>query len=87
MDEIDIWALTIIITVVGLIAFNAYIQKEDEEKSSAIESLKNIGEDISESVKKDKSNIFTVLFVSIVPLGIIGGTVLAVKAILDKLVS
>ena len=85
MDETAIWLLTIIISIVGFVIWNYYIQIDDGDKSTAFESVKNIFEDISDSAKKDKFNILAILILCIQPLLIIGGFALFIKFLLEKI--
>ena len=88
MNETKVWILTIIISIVCFFIWNAYIQKDEEEKSPPFETIKFLLDGIIAFIKEDKAfNIIFVVFVSIVPLGIVAGFVLAIKAGLEKLIS
>ena len=87
MGNTELWALAIIITIIAYIMWYAYANRNEKEKPSALEPFKWGAKEIGEVVKEDKTSIIAFMVLSITPLLILGGFVLFIKNVLEKLLS
>jgi hypothetical protein len=85
MDNTELWILAIIITIITYMIWHAYANRDEKEKESALEPFKWGAKEIGEVVKEDKTSIIAFMVLSITPLLILGGFVLFIKNILEKL--
>ena len=87
MENPELWVLAIIITIITYMIWYAYANRNEKEKPSALEPFKWGAKEIGEVVKEDKTSIIAFIALSTWPLLILGGFVLFINNMLEKLLS